>query len=318
MKADGCTPILVETSMKSKDQIRILNVLLLIILFCIGVTRAYADDVVEKSDRILGIAVNGAKNVKFGKAFKEAQKSGFDNVQISAHWNKMEKRRGKYDNKYFVNANKLYSSNNIKVGLNLNLINTNRYIVPKYLKNKSIDHPDIIASFKNFADHIIELLKDCESAYISIGNEVDSYLVGDSRKWREFNELYKQAFHHIKAKYPHVPVGVKVTYDGMIGPSRRFVREINQETDLVLVTYYHIDWTIPSVREPAEIEDIFDEVTSLYPDKVVFFSEIGYPSSSYLNGSYEAQSEFVRQSFRAWDKHADQIKMLHFFIELST
>ena len=112
------------------------------------------------------------------------------------------------------------------------------YIVPKYLKNKPIDHSDVIASFKNFADHIIALLKDCEFAYISIGNEVDSYLVGDSRKWREFNELYKQAFHHIKAKYPHVPVGVKVTYDGMIGPSRRFVREINQETDLVLVTYY--------------------------------------------------------------------------------
>jgi len=40
--------------------------------------------------------------------------------------------------------------------------------------------------------------------------------------------------------------------------------------------------------------------------------EIGYPTSSYLGSSEEKQAEFIRQVFKAWDKHEGRICHMHF------
>ncbi len=275
---------------------------------------AFAGEAVkEKGDRILGIAVNVAKNKKFGSALNTARDAGLEFVTISAHWNEVETAKGEYQTRYYVQANKLYSSQNIKIALTINPINTNNLTVPEYLRNRSFDDPEFIKAFLGVIDFVLPLFEDCDIQWISIGNEVGGYLENDRRKWEAYRTLYRAAREHIKRKNPEIPVGVKVMYQSLSGKLKGFVQELNEETDLVLLTYYHLKFG-QGVLPPHEIHDVFDEVVQLYPDRIIHFAEIGYPTSKFLGGSNKGQSRFIEESFKAWDRHADQVKLLYFFM----
>jgi hypothetical protein len=78
-----------------------------------------------------------------------------------------------------------------------------------------------------------------------------------------------------------------------------------------MITYYPLqsDFT---VRDPGVVHADFDRVLSLYPGRPVIFTEAGYPSSPDCSSSEEKQAAFVRNIFRAWDAHADQIRGVAF------
>lgn len=300
--------------MKIATRKQIIQLLVGAVLMVVAIETARVEESVrDKGDRVLGMAINTSKNTKFDRAFNMAKKAGLEHVQISVHWNEVESKAGVYDKKYFVDANKLYSTNKIKVSLNINPINTNQLILPKYLRGKSFDDPEVIEAFNALIDHELSIFRDVDIYSISVGNEVGGYLGEDAEKWEAYQTFFKAARDHIKGKKPDVPVGVKTMYHSMTGAPKDFVSEINQKTDVVMVTYYH--WDGRQVRKPEKIKDIFDEIVELYPDRTIYFSEIGYPTSKHLGGSNEAQSKFVSAAFQAWDEHANRIKLLHFFMQ---
>lgn len=78
-----------------------------------------------------------------------------------------------------------------------------------------------------------------------------------------------------------------------------------------MVNYYPINSDF-SVKDPSVVQTDIDELTSIYSGKIIFITETGYPSSSALGSSEEKQKEFIREIFKAWDKHKSQIKLINF------
>ncbi|MFC1975820.1 hypothetical protein ACFLXQ_05440, partial [Chloroflexota bacterium] len=97
----------------------------------------------------------------------------------------------------------------------------------------------------------------------------------------------------------------------LTGESKDYAQSLNQHSDVILVTYYprHNDGT---VQEPTVVATDFQTLVSLYPQKQIFFSEAGYPSGTQCNSSEAKQAQFVREVFKAWDAHANQIQFIHF------
>jgi hypothetical protein len=66
------------------------------------------------------------------------------------------------------------------------------------------------------------------------------------------------------------------------------------------------------VREPATVHKDFATITALYPEKDIYFLELGYPSSKICDSSESKQAEFIAETFQAWDTYAEQIKAINF------
>jgi hypothetical protein len=80
---------------------------------------------------------------------------------------------------------------------------------------------------------------------------------------------------------------------------------------MILVTYYPLEADF-GVR-PAEV--VSGDLAALalrFPDRPIGVLEAGYPSSEELGSSQARQAEFVRQLFRAWDAHSEQVVLLNF------
>ena len=103
-----------------------------------------------------------------------------------------------------------------------------------------------------------------------------------------------------------------------MGYSEKHVSELqklSKDLDVILVTYYPMSFTITfnfKMKEPSVVRSDFNKITSLYPNKKIYFAEAGYASSRDSGGSEEKQSEFIKQIFLAWDEHNDQVKLINF------
>ena len=110
---------------------------------------------------------------------------------------------------------------------------------------------------------------------------------------------------------PNLLVGGKGMFDGMTGPAAPYFQSLNRHSDVVQVTYYPLNGDF-TVRAPDTVYADFQAIAALYPDKPIYFLELGYLSGKANRSSEAQQAEFVRQTFRAWDDHADQIRLITF------
>ena len=78
-----------------------------------------------------------------------------------------------------------------------------------------------------------------------------------------------------------------------------------------MVTYYPLNGDF-SVREPAVVHEDFDKLTKAYLEKPIYILEAGYPSSKDCDSSEAKQAEFITETFRAWDSHAEKIVLISF------
>ncbi len=60
------------------------------------------------------------------------------------------------------------------------------------------------------------------------------------------------------------------------------------------------------------VADDLAEMVALAQGKPIYLLEAGYPSSEVCNSSEAMQAEFVRQIFRAWDAHPEDIPLISF------
>lgn len=100
-------------------------------------------------------------------------------------------------------------------------------------------------------------------------------------------------------------------FEGLTGDASQYLLSLNESTDLILVTYYPLMSNF-KVKDPTTVRDDFRALAQLYEERVIHFSEAGYPTSALLSSSEEKQAQFVREVFRAWDIYADQIHLISF------
>ena len=263
-----------------------------------------------RGNRLLGMGISEG-GVGFEKAFALAQGVGVKVIELPTSWDDNELEARQYVEGWLPIADQFYSKAGTKLAISLNPIDTNNLRLPKDLKNKSFNDPEVIERYKSFVDFAAKKLPNSDVFFVAIGNEIDAYLGGSDKRWQEYTEFFIAVAPYVREKFPKAVIGSKITYDGVINLDNK-VRRLNSYADVVLTTYYPFKQGEFIIRDPETVHEDFKRIVDLYPDKKIYFTEIGYPSGS-LNGSSETkQADFIRETFAAWDTYADKIPFLNF------
>jgi hypothetical protein len=230
-------------------------------------------------------------------------------VYYPLDWVDIETAPNKYGNEELSKTNKEYGGGKALVDITIRPLHTNRKRVPNDLMNVAFDDPVMIDRFEKLLDYVFGLMPDAKLLSLVIGSEMDIFLGTDEKLWKQWETFFKATSAYARTKRPGLKVASEGTFNGMTGSAKDYLLELNKSTDVVGVSHYP---TGPDfrVQPPSEAKRVFDAVAALYPGRVIYFYQLGYPSSPLLDSSEQLQAEFFKEMFRAWDAHADQIKMI--------
>lgn len=265
----------------------------------------------EKGDRLFGINMSEGQ-YGFATAYDKAKNAGIQVLELNIPWNQIETAEGIYTDPWEnLAATALYGNDNIKVGFSIAVINTVSWEIPDYLEGVDITSTQFASSFNNMIDWFMENVpENVDIPYLSIGNEVDLVLDGDS-DWTNYQTFYQQAIDHIHTHYPGIKVGVKTTVmEGVFKDELSKIQDINQHSDVIMLNYYpqneHFE-----VLSPEIVKSHFDNLVSAFPQKEIWITELGYQSGTeYCKSSEVKQAEFYHHLFTAWDTQKDHIKFI--------
>lgn len=261
-------------------------------------------------DRVLGINVSEGA-IGFEKAFALAQDAGIEVLEIALPWDEYETKPGKYTDKWLPQINYFYPRYGTRIALSLNPIDTNNLRLPKDLKEKTLNDPLVIERYRSFVGFVASKLPDAKVFYVAIGNEVDVTLGTSEQRWREYTEFYRAVAPFVEEKFPQAVIGSKVTFESALRQSDS-VKQLGSDQDELFVTYYPFEPGGFQVRDEQSVHNDFKRILDLYPDKKIYFTEIGYPSGKDNGSSEEKQAEFIKQAFIAWDNYATRVPYLNF------
>lgn len=264
-----------------------------------------------KGNRILAVDVNTAESNDYNAAFAMAKGVGMQDIGLSLDWRDIESETGKYDGKWLSIANMYYPKTGTGLTLNLRPIHNCRKMMPVDLETLKLDDPRMIGRFEKLLDFVFAQIPDTKLDALVIGSEIDVYLGASDDLWREFTAFYKTVGAYAKTKRPGMKVASESTLSGVLGAAKGKFIELNRYSDLIGVSHYPIEGTF-SVQDPSMVGKVFDDVTALYPKRTICFYQWGYPSSPMLNSSEAKQARFVRETFKAWDRHAVQVQLVDF------
>ncbi len=265
----------------------------------------------DKADRLFGINMSESQ-YGFTASFEKAKEANIQVVELNIPWNQIETAEGVYtDPDGNLAATAFYGNENIKVGFSIALINTVAWEIPEYLEGVDITSVQFVNAFKNMIDWFLENVpENVEIPYLSIGNEVDLVLEGNT-DWNDYTSFYQQVATYIQTNYPNIPVGVKTTVmSGVFKSELAKIQAINQYSDIVMLNYYPQNDNF-EVLDPEIVYTHFGQLVSYFPDKDIWMTEVGYQSGSkYCNSSEAKQAEFYHHLFTAWDLYKDNIKLI--------
>lgn len=264
-----------------------------------------------RGNRQLSIDITEGRDGDFNRAFALAADIGMDVTELSVYWDEIETSPNVYnpETNWLAIANTFYSANNTAVSFTISVIDTTSARLPADLADRPFDDPEVIQRFNNLLDYAAVQIPDMSLATISIGNEVDIFLRG--KQWKEYEQFYQAVSVHAHELWPDTPVGVKATFDGLTGRVGDSLFSLNQISDAIFITYYPLNSDF-TVREPETVLTDFDTISRRYPDRPLYFLELGYPSGKDNNSSQGMQAEFIHRTFQAWDAHLSQVKMISF------
>lgn len=263
-----------------------------------------------RGDRYLGMGISEG-SIGFENSFRLAKSVGTEVVEIPVMWDISETRPKQYDDGWLAIANQYYPKAGVRIAISLNPIDTNNAHLPKDLQGKSFDDSEVIDRYKAFVDFAADTVSDSDVYFVSIGNEVDIYLGNSDSRWREYSNFFSSVAPYVRAKFPHAVVGSKMTYNGIVSENKKAAQIIN-DSDIVLVTYYPF---LPGgfmMRDPQTVHNDFRRIVNAYPQRRIYFAEIGYPSGKENGSSEEWQASFIHETFSAWDDYADRIPFMNF------
>ncbi|MBL8026235.1 MAG: hypothetical protein JNL74_07480 [Fibrobacteres bacterium] len=266
-------------------------------------------------DRFLGFQLSVGDTGSMFSSLVTSHRSGGSVATLDMAWDDVEDTLGnlKDPNLQIKYANIMYKYYPMKVIVILSSLDTDTSRVPKQLKNRPLQDSVVVAHYLRAAEYVLAGLPDVEVHAFVIGNETDNYLKSRPAKWPEYKAFYGKVADSLRARHPSIKIANKNTWFGLKYYNRSDVIELNLKSDLIFVNYYMLD-TMFQVVNPVKLHTDFDTLCALFPAKKIYISEFGCPSAdSFVNGSEDLQRQFVVESFKAWDSHADQIKCFYYF-----
>ncbi|MDW7692476.1 hypothetical protein R9C00_12930 [Flammeovirgaceae bacterium SG7u.111] len=265
-----------------------------------------------KGDRLFGINITKDKN-GFFSAFERTDELPIEIVEINIPWDSIEVSEEVYVNPLgnVLTAIDYYASKNVKVSISLAVLNTVGRTTPDYLDGLPMNDPKVIAAFNKLSDWVMNTVpSSVDVPGFSIGNEVD--LVLEGTEWDEYIEFYEATSTHFKTNHPNIKVGSKATVmEGVLGSKLAKVKELNQYSDVVMLTYYPQEGDF-RVLDPGFVTKHFLSISGAFTDKPIWLMEVGYQSGEdYCGSSEELQAEFYHNLFKAWDTNKDKIEVIN-------
>ena len=282
----------------------LLHVALGAVLLGLGATTSAA------AERVLSIDVSAPHGGDYTAAFELALDAGLSEIGLSFPWTSIEIAPGVYENDDLATANAFYPAYGVPVRLMISPVQTNTKVVPSDLADAPFDDPALIARFNAMLDWVATQLPNLTVAGIILGNEYDVYLGSDPAAWAAYTAFYAATAAHARRLWPTARISAEATLPGAVGPMLAYNQALNQHSDVLSVSYYPLNPNF-TVQAPGVVQAAFDEVCALYA-LPVDFEEIGYPSGELNKSSLALQGEFVHEVFLAWDRHADQVRMVDF------
>ena len=274
------------------------------------ITTGAITTVKQKGTRTLGInPTQGA--LGYDNAFTATRMTGAQVVEVPISWDEVEATPNTYASQWLPIVNAYFPAQGTKVSFSFNVIDSNNIRIPADLKGKAFNDPEVIKRYKAFIDYVASSTPATDVFSVSIGNEVDITLGASDTKWKEFTDFYAAVAPYVKQKFPSAVVGSKVTFTGIFDLDQ-YARALNAKTDVVMTTYYPFVAGKFTMRSPSDVALDFKKITTSYPNKKIHFNEIGYPSGLLNNSSEAKQSDFIKQTFLAWDTYSDKIAFLNF------
>jgi hypothetical protein len=150
--------------------------------------------------------------------------------------------------------------------------------------------------------------------YISLGNEVDTYLSSANPvEWSQYKELIEDARTYIHSLKPNIKVGVTTTFDGATSTQIANVANLNANMDVIILTYYPTGaGFVP--RDPSTVGSDMALMVATAAGKPLVMQEWGYPSSTVLLSTEQMQADFITNTFAYWKMYgSDRIPYISFF-----
>ncbi len=259
---------------------------------------------VPSGNRMLGLGIIEGAGESFQQATDAAKQAGVEYVELTLAWNAIETAPGVFapDPDFAAIADGFYPPQNIGIKLSIVTFDTVGDLRPDWHKTLAWDDPVLIDAAWAMISRTLDMMPSTQFVGISIGNEVDSPLAGQTIVQNEFINFTRAIEQRLQARLPNVPVGVKTTFGGLTGSERDFIMRLNNETDVVMLTYYPLN-TDFTPRAPDVASADFATMVSAFPGREIFLAEIGYQSSANCGSSEAAQASFVTNAFAAWDEN---------------
>ena len=262
-------------------------------------------------ERLFGIGITENEE-GFSSSFNAATQAGTQIVELNIPWDSIEVSEGVYQDPMggVFEAIGFFGYYDIEVMLSLAVVNTVHSTVPDYLQNSDWDSPEMIAAFNDLVDWVLaEIPQTVTIISISIGNETDLFLSDDA--WEDYIRFVAATSDYIRSCYPGISLGVKNTVtNGVLGGDLSHVQQVNQYTDVVMLTYYPQSSAF-EVLDPEVVHSHLQLIVSSFPGREIWFNEVGYQSGSeYCGSSLTKQALFYHEFFTAWDANRQNIKLV--------
>lgn len=182
----------------------------------------------------------------------------------------------------------------LRVALVLRIVTAGSRNMPAAYTGLAWDSPQMIDRVSRLIEAIAPVVGQRPWSY-AVGNEIDTYFASRPQEIAAYARMLQQIKPRVQALHPGALF--TTSFSAEAAPQlRTLYAPIEATLDIVSFMYYPLtaDYTVrpPSVV-PGELRALADAAAP----KRLYLQEIGYPTSTLLGSSPDAQAEFVRLAF---------------------
>ncbi len=230
---------------------------------------------------------------------------------VSVNWRDLDKN-GTIATKPIDDAVGLVKLLGAELVVSIKTIDTGQLQLPEDLLGKSFDDTAVMTRFTSFLSQIAPAFKGM-AKYVSLGNEVDGYLLGHPDAIAPYMRMLAGGKGVLRTMLPGVQMGVTTTFAGL-QRNRQMMADLHREDDVVFLTYY----PLTDQYKPRPLTDIakdFEAMDAFSSPRKFALCEAGMPASEELGSSESNQAEFVERVFAQLSQHKANVAFASFFAQ---
>ncbi|QDU66076.1 hypothetical protein [Engelhardtia mirabilis] len=245
-------------------------------------------------------------------AWSECLAAGVDGFELAISWSDIEVAPGIYDTTYLDTLLILLQIAGLETFLNVATIDTVNLSLPADLVDPSDpqelapgltwDHPLVVLRFREVLDRVAPLLVERDGFFLSVGNEVDTYLGSRPEQQVPYASFVAAAADYTHQLEPKLGVGSTVTLNALFQTPALF-ELLRQVGDNVPFTYYPVNGD-GTVMDPSVVPGHIAAMAAAVAPRPLILQELGYPSGwqqlGGIGSSLERQRQFVENAFAAF------------------